>query len=153
MKHLKIIIFFFLGVTCVYTLWHYHFISRLFVNPKLPEQLLGVSGAKDVVGVNKPYDYERMLTIIEHAQKIKKVFADQFNVQLSIDDGRYLDLKFVKSVLSDLYRERVRLERRMHHIKVNPSDVPTHKKLRSLRYYQKTIEEYSQSLEEILRQL
>jgi hypothetical protein len=153
MKYLKIIIFFFLGVTCVYTLWHHHAISRLFVNQKLPEQLSGASEVSFMVGVSKPYDYERMLTIIEQAQKIKKAFADQFSEQLNADEARYLDLKFVRSVLSDLYRERVRLERRMHHIKVQPSEVPMYKKLRSLRYYQKTIEEYSQSLEEIVRQL
>ncbi len=153
MKYLKTIIFFFLGVACVYTLWHYQAVSRLFVNHKLPEQLSGASDVKDMDGATKPYDYERMLAIIEQAQKIKKVFAAQFSEQVNADEARYLDLKFVKSVLSDLYRERVRLERRMHNIKVQPSDVPAYKKLRSLRYYQKTIEEYSQSLEEVLRQL
>jgi hypothetical protein len=55
--------------------------------------------------------------------------------------------------LSDLYRERVRLDHHICAIKVqNSSKEFPYKKLRTLRYYQKVVEQYSQNLEEILRQ-
>jgi hypothetical protein len=94
-----------------------------------------------------------MLTIIEQAQKIKRMFYAQFDEERKKSvDRRYLDLKFIQSVLSDLYRERMRLGKHMSEIKTRSNSTLPYKKLRTLRYYQKTIEEYAQNLEEILRQ-
>jgi DNA polymerase elongation subunit (family B) len=123
------------------------------VNTALPAQLVGVPEESTLEGSLRPYDYTRMLTIIEQAQKIKHMFNAQFDEDhKKLLDRRYLDLKFIQSVLSDLYRERMRLGKHMNEIKIRNNSTLPYKKLRTLRYYQKTIEEYAQNLEEILRQ-
>jgi hypothetical protein len=151
MKNIRRILLFILSVIGIYVLWHTHCVSRLFLNHKLPAQLSG--GPEEIEGQPRPYDYSRMLAIIEQAQNIKQTFYAQFDEQQKKSiDRRYLDLKFIKSVLSDLYRERMRLERHIREIKMRSGNIPPYKKLRTLRYYQKTIEQYSQNIEEILRQ-
>jgi hypothetical protein len=153
MKNIRRVILFILGGACIYALWHTHCVSRLFVNSRLPDQLVGTSEESMVEGVLRPYGYTRMLSIIEQAQTIKHMFYAQFDEeQKKLIDRRYLDLKYIQSVLSDLYRERMRLGRHMNEIKTRSDSTLPYKKLRTLRYYQKTIEEYAQNIEEILRQ-
>jgi hypothetical protein len=152
MKDIRRVLLFIFSVISIYMLWHTHYVSRLFLNHSLPDQLSGQTEKSSPEVFPRPYDYGRMLAIIEQAQKIKQTFYAQFDEHHKSLDRRYLDLKFIKSVLSDLYRERLRLDRHIREVKVQSSEVLPFKKLRTLRYYQKTVEQYAQSLEEILRQ-
>jgi hypothetical protein len=151
MKNFWRVSLFIFSAISIYALWHHHYVSRLFLNNKLPEQLSGPVEVVTEVSPH-PHDYQRMLVIIDQAQKIKLNYDNQFDESKKASiDQRYLDLKFVKAVLSDLYREHMRITRHIREIKERSGEGIPYKRLNSLHFYQKTVEQYTKTLEEILR--
>jgi hypothetical protein len=120
----------------------------LFNNRAISHEIQGTTETA-AIGSHAAYDYNRMLHLIEQAQEIKRSFYAQF------DGGdshavREVDFKFVKELLADLYRERMRLDRHIREVRIRYHGAAS-KKVRSLRTYQRIVEQKAKDLEAILR--
>ncbi len=101
--------------------------------------------------INGVYNYQRMLALIEQSQGLKRDFYAHFAGHSS--KHKPIDPKFTKDLLADLYREKMRLQRHVRHIKVQYKGHLPVKKARSLLYYQKVIEQCIRDVENMLRQM
>lgn len=97
------------------------------------------------------YNYERLLRLVEQSKSLKKSFYEQFTgVRTKI---KPIDIKATKALLSDLYREKVRLDKYMRELKAfYKGNVPL-KKANTLIYHQKVVEQCAQDVAEILRKV
>lgn len=95
------------------------------------------------------YNYPRLLKLVEDSEKLKKAFYDQYaGFKTKI---KPIDIKATKMLLADLYREKVRLNKYLHDVRLYyKGNVPV-KKANTLTYHQKVIDKCALDVEEILR--
>lgn len=105
------------------------------------------------VGQGMAYDYRRLVKLVKKAQQIKESFASQFIEEMSHKKRKHLDKSEIRNILSDLYRERVRLTRFTKELKLLRKGQLPIRQSRSLAYYDEVLEKYARSLEFILKQL
>ena len=96
------------------------------------------------------YDYRRMLRLIEQSKQIKSDFYANFRGYPA--KRKPIDMKAAKELLSDLYREKIRLAKHVRTVKVLYKGELPAKKQRTLLYYQEVVDKCARDLEQILRQ-
>ncbi len=160
-ERLKALFYLMLGVVLAlgYGTIHKRFVRPFFAayssSTQKPEIIPDTKGAILGASSDQPnYNFERMLRLIDEALAIKKNFYKQFSMKRhNFDDKDAVDIKLLKKLLEDLYRERVRLKRYTWELKVRfKGDVPP-KKMRTVIYYQRVVDNCCSDLEAILRKL
>lgn len=144
---------------CIAGLWvvirkTYRFVISKITTQKQFIVIQQVPSDQEISGECKPpikYNYQRTLKLIKQTGEIKKTFQQQFTGVVS--KQKPIDLKLTKSLLSDLYREKVRLHRYFIELKVHYKNNVPPKKSRSVLHYQKVINICIKDLETILRQV
>jgi len=96
------------------------------------------------------YDFDRMLSLIDKAKETKALFFQQYS---NPQENVHLDKKLTEEILSELYREKLRLERYMWKVKLYYRDVTPRKRYRSILYYQKVVDKSISDIEMIVRNL
>jgi len=96
------------------------------------------------------YDFDRMLLLIDKAKETKTLFFQQYS---DPQENVHLDKKTTEALLSELYREKLRLERYLWKVKLYYRDVTPRKRYRSILYYQKVIDKSISDIELIVRNL
>lgn len=147
MNNIRKIVIFFISLTLTYLMGHRLFCYLFSNNHQLPERLVGNSQSSLDARV---YDYKRMLHLIEQTREIKSAFYEQY--QGYSTKKKIIDLKSTRELLSELYREKVRIERYTQAMKVQSYGQIQPKKVRTFLYYQKVIEKCIKDMEFILRQ-
>lgn len=103
-----------------------------------------------------PYNFERLVKIIDESYAIKRSFYKRFHKHETFKKDAYqhiINLKQTKTTLEELYREKERLKQYAWHMKVRfKGEVPT-KKMRTILYYQRVIDTCITDLEAIIRKL
>jgi len=105
------------------------------------------------VGHGMQYDYKRFIKLIKKARNIKEAYTAQFIEDMPRKKRKQLDLREIKGLLTDLYRERVRLERYIKELRVLRKGQLPIKQSRALSYYDKVLEKDIKDLEFIVQQL
>jgi hypothetical protein len=98
------------------------------------------------------YDYERMLQLLTQLREIKSAYHAKFTEE----DGEvkhHLDIKEIKNILADFYREKERFERYVVRVKYFYKGEVPRKRAYCLRDHQKTLEKATRDLERMLRSL
>ncbi len=145
MNNIKKIVFSLISLTMVSVLGHRLFCYFFNNTNQLPMQLIGQSQA--AIG---RYDFGRMLSLIEQSRELKAAFYEQY--QGFPSKKKIIDVKYARELLSELYREKVRIERYIQAVKIQFKGQLTPKKARTLLYYQKVIYKCIDDVEFVLRQ-
>ncbi|MBM3893005.1 hypothetical protein FJ365_01215 [Candidatus Dependentiae bacterium] len=97
------------------------------------------------------YDYERMLVLLTKLREIKSAYHAKF----THETGRVhrLDIKEIKEVLADFYREKERFERYVLQVRYFYKGEIPRKRAYCLRDYSRVLEKAIIDLERILRNL
>lgn len=105
-----------------------------------------------ITSTDDRYDYERMLLLLAKYKDLKAAYHAKYADDVS-DSAPRLDIKELKEVLADFYREKECFERYALRVKYfYKGDVPR-KRARSLGNYLKILEKATRDLEKILRYL
>jgi hypothetical protein len=98
------------------------------------------------------YNFSRMLKLVDQTRHVKEAYHAHFSGRPSRKQ-KPINVKDVQSLLQDLYRERVRIDRYLWDMKVQFKGQLPYKRAQSLRYYQKVIEDAVRDVENILRRV
>lgn len=125
-----------------------HYESAYFSSPSVSNEKKSEKSV-DQAELLPKYNFQRMLKLIKDSEKLKETFYAQYaGFKTKI---KPIDIKATKALLADLYREKMRLTKYQHEIKLHyKGNVPV-KKSKTLMYYQKVIEQYALDVAEILR--
>ena len=98
------------------------------------------------------YNFTRMITLVDRTQVVKRQFKEQFK---GFPSKHYkpVDMKETRNLLSDLYRERVRLNQHVLAMKAQHKGQIPEKRRKALAYYQGVVDECIGDIEKILRQV
>lgn len=120
-----------------------------------------IQGAKELEGglervhttsnITPPqHNFSRTVMLIEQTQTLKKDFKQSFSGVPS--KVKSINIKTTKTLLTDLYREKIRLQRYRWESKVYHHGNVPQKISRTISYYQGVIEKCITDVEAILRQ-
>jgi hypothetical protein len=97
------------------------------------------------------YNYDRLVHLINESIEVKRIFYESFYEP--IKHRKEIDITSLKELLSELYREKVRLESYILYEKTKEQEQLSDKKERSLLYFLKVLKKNIQDLEAILKKV
>ena len=97
------------------------------------------------------YDYERMLVLLTTLREIKSAYHAKFTDET--DKIHRLDIKEIKNVLADFYREKERFERYVIQVRYFYKGEIPRKRAYCLRDHSRVLEKATIDLERILRNI
>ena len=98
------------------------------------------------------YDYERMLVLLTQLREIKSAYYVKFTED-NTDVSHHLDIKEIKNVLADFYREKERFERYALRVRYFYKGEIPRKRAYCLKDHSKVLEKATKDLERMLRNL
>lgn len=107
--------------------------------------------ASHVHGSHDGYNFDRMLVLIEQTRVSKKHFYDHFRPGLRRQT--VVDVKEVRELLSDLYREKVRLQKHLWAERSRYEDGIPLKVKQKIQHYQNVIDSCIGDIEKMLRRI
>lgn len=98
-----------------------------------------------------PYNFGRMLELVEASRDVQKAFYAHFSSPTM--RKKNIDIQALKDLLAELYRERVRLLSFLQELKGNSKETISVKQRRALLYYVKVLGKSATSIEAIIRKI
>lgn len=112
-------------------------------SPDAPLQVPGAHGDND-------YNFGRLIHLIEESIEVKHRFYASYLEQ--VGRRKYIDIEAMKDLLSELYREKIRLDSYVFYLKDQPIGF-TDKRERSLHYFKKVLTKNIKEIEIILKKI
>ena len=103
-------------------------------------------------GPHDSYDYERMLALLARLKDVKAAFYAKYGGQAA-DTQQLLDVKEIRELLADFYREKHRFAQYMLAVRYHYKGQVPRLRLRCLRNHEQILESSVKTLERILRAL
>ena len=97
------------------------------------------------------YNFDRMLDLIKKTKETRTQFYEQF--KQGKRRNKPIDVKKTRELLSDVYREKIRLQQYMWDERVRHTQGLPPKKKQKIQYYQQVIDQSIRDLEHVLRRV
>lgn len=100
---------------------------------------------------NTDYNFGRLVHLIEESIEVKHLFYAAYLEQPK--RRKYVDIDAMKDLLSELYREKIRLDSYISYLKSPNQNGFTDKRERSLYYFKKVLAKNIKEIESILKKI